>query len=85
MFDPELYRDKAEVERWKQRDPIERLRAELARDGRFSDADWQALEAEVAGEIREAVEFAEAGEWEPVEDLLRFVTSERRPAPGGAP
>ncbi len=30
MFDPELYRDKAEVERWKQRDPIGALEDRLA-------------------------------------------------------
>jgi TPP-dependent pyruvate/acetoin dehydrogenase alpha subunit len=81
MFDPELYRDKAEVERWKLRDPIERLREALASEGRLEEADWQRLEAVVAGEIQAAVDFAEAAEWEPVEDLLRFVTSERGPKP----
>ena len=34
---------------------------------------WRAIEAEVAAEIAEAVAFAEAGPWEPVEDLTRFV------------
>jgi hypothetical protein len=31
----------------------------------------------VASEIEAAVEFAEAGTWEPVEDLTRFVYSEK--------
>jgi TPP-dependent pyruvate/acetoin dehydrogenase alpha subunit len=31
------------------------------------------LEAEVDAEIAEAVAFAEAGTWEPVEELTRFV------------
>ena len=35
------------------------------------------LEAEVASEVDERVAFAEAGTWEPVEDLTRFVYSER--------
>ncbi len=33
------------------------------------------LEAEVEREIAEAVAFAEAGPWEPVEDLTKFVMS----------
>jgi pyruvate dehydrogenase E1 component alpha subunit len=76
MFDPELYRDAAEVEQWKQRDPIPRLVAELRAAGALDDAGLAALESEVAREIADAVAFAEAGAWEPVEDLLRFVTSE---------
>jgi len=76
MFDPELYREKAEVELWKQRDPIAQLRAALVEEGRLGDADWEALEAAVAGELAGAVAFAEAAEFEPLEDLLRFVTSE---------
>jgi pyruvate dehydrogenase E1 component alpha subunit len=77
MFDPELYREKAEVERWKQRDPIPRLVAELRAAGALDDAGLARIEAEVAEEIGAAVAFAEAGTLEPVEDLLRFVTSER--------
>ena len=34
MYDPELYRDKAEVERWKQRDPLAAVRRAAARPGR---------------------------------------------------
>jgi TPP-dependent pyruvate/acetoin dehydrogenase alpha subunit len=38
------------------------------------------IEHRVAAEIEDAVAFAEAGTWEPVEDLTRFVYSERREA-----
>ncbi|HEX5067882.1 MAG TPA: pyruvate dehydrogenase (acetyl-transferring) E1 component subunit alpha [Myxococcota bacterium] len=79
MFDPELYRDAAEVEQWKQRDPIPRLAAELRNAGALDDASLAQLETEIAQEIDSAVAFAEAGTWEPVSDLLRFVTSERAP------
>jgi pyruvate dehydrogenase E1 component alpha subunit/2-oxoisovalerate dehydrogenase E1 component len=34
----------------------------------------------VAAEVEDAVVFAESGTWEPVEDLTRFVYSERRVA-----
>lgn len=80
MFDPELYRDKAEVEAWRQRDPIRGYRARLLADGLLDAAGVQALEAEAAAEVEAAVAFAEAGSLEPVEDLLRDVyTPEQQP------
>ncbi|MDX1984673.1 MAG: pyruvate dehydrogenase (acetyl-transferring) E1 component subunit alpha [Bryobacteraceae bacterium] len=74
MYDPELYRTKAEVEEWKKRDPI----PGLARRLEMTDAEMAALEKSVAEQVEQAVEFAEGGSWEPVEDLTRFVYSERR-------
>ncbi len=76
MFDPELYREKTEVEVWKGRDPIEILQQRLSADGLLTEADLAVLESEVAAEIDAAVEFAEAGSWESVDDLTRFVHSE---------
>ena len=38
MFDPERYRDKAEVARWLERDPITLLRAAMEAAGQLSDA-----------------------------------------------
>lgn len=77
MFDAELYRSKAEVEEWKKRDPIVTLIQCLEDLGLFRETDLQELELQVATEIEEAVTFAEAGAWEPVEELMRFVYSER--------
>ncbi|HRO94921.1 pyruvate dehydrogenase (acetyl-transferring) E1 component subunit alpha [Citricoccus sp.] len=77
MFDPERYRDKAEVARWTERDPILSLRRSLEATGRFSEDDWNALDREVAAEMEAAVRFAEAGAPEPLDDLQRFVYSER--------
>jgi pyruvate dehydrogenase E1 component alpha subunit len=79
MYDPERYRDKSEVERWKQRDPIESLRSRLEAAGELAEGDLQAMEAAVAGEIDAAVASAERGSLEAVEDLARFVYSEARP------
>jgi pyruvate dehydrogenase E1 component alpha subunit len=73
MYDPELYRGQDEVERWKRRDPITLVAARLREEGHLSDADLAAIEAAVAAEIDEAVRCAEAGPWEPVEDLTRDV------------
>jgi TPP-dependent pyruvate/acetoin dehydrogenase alpha subunit len=80
MFDPELYRDKAEVERWKERDPISALVARLVAGGALDDAALAALERGVDEEIAGAIAFAEAGTLEPVSELTRFVTSERSAA-----
>jgi len=76
MYDPDLYRDKEEIARWRERDPIDLLAGRLRERGEL-DVDAQAaLEEEVAAEVDDAAAFAEAGTLEPVEDLLRFVHSE---------
>jgi len=80
MYDPELYRTKAEVEEWKKRDPISNLASVLKQQGMISDSDLNAIEGEVAVELDDAVAYAEASTWEPLGDLERFVYSERRPA-----
>ena len=73
MYDPELYRTKAEVDAWKRRDPIAALVAELRSGGTLDDAALAALESDVEREIVAAVASAEAAPWEPVGDLLRDV------------
>ena len=73
MYDPELYRSKAEVERWRQRDPITLFVAQLRERGWLDDAGLAVIEASVGAEIDAAVAEAEAGPWEPVGDLLRDV------------
>jgi hypothetical protein len=39
----------------------------------LDDCELTSIETEVVTEISEAVAFAEAGSWEPVEDLLKDV------------
>jgi pyruvate dehydrogenase E1 component alpha subunit len=73
MYDPDLYRPKEEIERWKQRDPILLLRARMEEQGLLPSQRLRDLEGEVAAEIAAAVAFAEAGPLEPVADLLRDV------------
>jgi pyruvate dehydrogenase E1 component alpha subunit len=73
MFDPQLYRDKAEVELWKQRDPIPAFAARAQASGALRPEDCAALEQEAEAEMAQAVAFAEAGRLEPVADLARHV------------
>jgi pyruvate dehydrogenase E1 component alpha subunit len=79
MYDPELYRSKEEVEKWKQRDPIANLASQLKESGALDDPVYSAMEREVDEEILAAVAFSEAGTLEPIEELERFVYSERKP------
>jgi pyruvate dehydrogenase E1 component alpha subunit len=77
MFDPELYREKAEVKEWMHRDPIELFMGRLQSAGMLDDAELAEIEADVALEVQEAQDFAEAGHDESLDELTRFVTSER--------
>jgi len=73
MFDPELYREKSEVEEWKKRGPIHNFSARLKAEGKLTEAQFLEIDAAVMREVDAAVAFAEAGTWEPVEDLARDV------------
>jgi TPP-dependent pyruvate/acetoin dehydrogenase alpha subunit len=73
MFDTQAYRTRGEVEGWKQRDPIERLRALMAASDLLTAREAAGIDAEVGAEIDAAVELAEAGTLEPPADLERFV------------
>ncbi|HJW02400.1 MAG TPA: pyruvate dehydrogenase (acetyl-transferring) E1 component subunit alpha [Azospira sp.] len=73
MFDPELYRDKAEVEAWKQRGPLHTFSARLKGAGMLTETDFLALDAAAEAEVAAAVAYAEAAEWEPVADLTKDV------------
>lgn len=82
MFDPELYRNKQEVEAWKTRGPIHTFTARLKAQGLLSEDEFLALDAKAQAEVDAAVAFAEAGTWEPVEELLRDVHT---PEPSSLP
>jgi pyruvate dehydrogenase E1 component alpha subunit len=77
MFDAQLYRDKAEVESWRPKEPIVRFQGWLETNHMIHADDVSRMEADVDAEIAEAVAFAEAGTWEPVEQLTRFTYADR--------
>ncbi|HUL90152.1 MAG TPA: pyruvate dehydrogenase (acetyl-transferring) E1 component subunit alpha [Pseudolabrys sp.] len=72
MFDPQLYRDKGEIEVWRHKEPIVRFQEWLQANQMIHQDDVSRFESEIDAEIAEAVAFAEAGTWEPVEQLTRF-------------
>ncbi len=67
MYDAEKYRDKAEVARWKERDPIDLFAARLRREGLLDDAALAEIERRVGDEVAAAVAAAEEGPSETVE------------------
>jgi TPP-dependent pyruvate/acetoin dehydrogenase alpha subunit len=84
MFDTQAYRTRGEIERWKLRDPIERLRVWMTDNHLLTAAESLTIDNDVGSEIDGAVAFAEGGALEPVQDLERFVlmdevVQERRP------
>jgi len=79
MFDPELYRDKAEVEEWKTRGPIHTFSDRLKAQNMLTEEQFLQIDRAVNEEVERAVDFAEAGSWEPVDDLLRDVCTPSLP------
>ncbi len=73
MFDPELYRSKEEILKWKERDPINFLRQELFSKNLINAEVHKSMEDEVAAEMLDAIHFAENGQSESSKDLIRFV------------
>ncbi|HLZ25689.1 MAG TPA: thiamine pyrophosphate-dependent enzyme, partial [Chloroflexota bacterium] len=70
-------RSREEVDTWRKRDPIARLRAHLITTGALGDASAAHLEAEVAEEVAEAAAWAEAQPDAPPEDALLHTWAER--------
>ena len=81
MFDAQRYRDKAEVTEWMQRCPIDALRQRIEAADLLDAQALSDIEAAVAAEVEAAVAFAEAGTWEPLEDLTRDVYTPAEAAP----
>lgn len=68
--DPLNYREKAEVESWRTRDPLDRFKREVLERGTMTDATIQALEARVITEIDEAERFAKESPEPTVDQLM---------------
>jgi len=75
MYDADRYREKAEIERWKERDPLLLLGAQLRAQDLADDEVLAEIDAEVIAEVDASVAFAEAGTDEDVADLTRYVMS----------
>jgi len=66
-------RDMAEVEAWRAKDPLLRMRTDLERRGMLTDALVARIDAEAHAAIEDAVAFAEESPPPVVDDLCRDV------------
>jgi pyruvate dehydrogenase E1 component alpha subunit len=57
--EPEVYRERSEVAEWRKNDPIPRFRKQLIENGSASEAELDAIDAEIKQEMVEAVKFAQ--------------------------
>jgi pyruvate dehydrogenase E1 component alpha subunit len=73
MSDPATYRSDEEVEYWKKRDPIPRLKQAIKHDFGVDDREFEEVDSRVRRELDEAVAFAEQGSELPLDKLYEDV------------
>jgi 2-oxoisovalerate dehydrogenase E1 component alpha subunit len=74
--DPKAYRKETEVESWKAKDPILRMRAWLEKKGLWSADKQQKLEEETSNDLQECVKVAEKTPPPPLESMFEDVFAE---------
>lgn len=79
--DKSPYRDAAEEEEGRKKDPVARARDRLLADGLMEAAALDTLDAEIAAEMDRAIEFAVAGEEPPLHAMFRDVYDPGAPEP----
>jgi pyruvate dehydrogenase E1 component alpha subunit len=77
--DPSKYRDDAELQEWKGRDPLLRLQRYLQHAGQWSEAWEQQMLAEGTAEVEQAMEEAAAVPPPPPQDMFRYMYAEMTP------
>src|ERR1700745_2872432 len=73
MSDPASYRTKTELEKYRLDDPITRLRAQLTREGKLTNEQFDALDKRAKETVLAAVKFAESSSELPVENVYDYV------------
>ena len=72
MSDPASYRTKEELEKYRLDDPITRLRAQLAREGKLSNEQFDKMDKQAKEEVMASVRFAEQSAEPPLEELYNY-------------
>ncbi len=72
MSDPASYRTKEQLEKYRLDDPITRLRAQLAREGKLSNEKFDELDKEAKQIALDSVKFAEQSPEPPLEKLYDY-------------
>ncbi len=80
--DPEVYREKEEVEEWQEKDPIETFAARCVEEDKLSDSDVESIRKEADEVVTEAAEFADASPEPPLESLYDHLYVDSETLPG---
>jgi pyruvate dehydrogenase E1 component alpha subunit len=72
MSDPASYRTKEELEKYRLEDPITRLRAQLTREGKLSNEEFDKFDKRAKEQAMASVKFAENSAEPPLEDLHAY-------------
>src|SRR5437660_281446 len=80
MSDPASYRTKEELEKYRLDDPIIRLRAQLTREAKLTNEQFDALDRKAKETVLASVKFAESSPELPVEKVYDYVYFNREKA-----
>jgi len=72
MSDPASYRTKEQLEKYRLDDPITRLRAQLTREGKLTNEQFDKMDKAAKDGALASVKFAEESEQPPLEDLYNY-------------
>jgi len=74
MADPDVQRDKAEIARWKERDPITQFATEVLLKRNFATPkELEDIQKSVEHEVEDAIEFADKSPEPPLESLYHYI------------
>ena len=71
--DANVYRTKQEIEEWKKRCPIKRMRERMVSEGVFTTEQLDAIDVQALADVEEAVRFAESSPDPRIEEASRDV------------
>lgn len=77
--DPTVYRDDAEVETWRAKDPIDRVYKYLIHKGIWSEEQEETFAKETGEEVKQTFEKVEKSGLTPLEDIFDYVFEKRTP------
>lgn len=73
MADPELYRDREEVEEWKRQDPIPLFAQRLVKEKVATEAELEAIAEEVERVVEASIQFSEESPEPPLESITEHI------------
>jgi len=82
MSDPASYRTKEQLEKYRLDDPITRLRAQLTREVKLTNEQFDQLDKQAKETVMAAVKFAEASPQPPLDRLYDYTYADGAMEPG---